>query len=77
MPQLDKKIIKNRAKILREKGLTNLKKHLTNKIGKKDLILVEKNEDQKSFGKDQNFLNVIINETVKEGEYNKMYLYWS
>ena len=67
MPQLDKKIIKNRAKILREKGLTNLKKHLTNKIGKKELILVEKNEDQKSFGKDQNFLNVIINETVKEG----------
>ena len=67
MPQLDKIIIKNRAKILREKGLKNLKKYLVNKIGKKDLILVEKNEDKKSMGKDQNFLNVIVDESVNEG----------
>ena len=67
MPQVDKTTIKNRAKILREKALTNLKKHLTNKIGKKDLILVEKNEDKKSLGKDQNYLIVVINEVVNEG----------
>ena len=68
MPQIDKKTIKNRAKILREKGLLNLKKHLTNKIGKKDLILVEKKEHKQSLGKDQNFLNVIVDEVVNEGK---------
>ena len=67
MPQLDKTIIKSRAKILRDKGMLNLKKHLANKIGKKDLILVEKNLDNKSLGKDQNFLNVVVDEVVMEG----------
>ena len=67
MPQLDKTIIKSRAKILRDKGMINLKKHLANKIGKKDLILVEKNLDNKSLGKDQNFLNVVVDEVVMEG----------
>ena len=67
MPQLDKTIIKSRAKILRDKGMVNLKKHLANKIGKKDLILVEKNQDNKSLGKDQNFLNVVVDEVVIEG----------
>ena len=67
MPQLDKTIIKSRAKILRDKGMINLKKHLANKIGKKNLILVEKNQDNKSLGKDQNFLNVVVDEVVMEG----------
>ena len=67
MPQLDKTIIKNRAKILRDKGLINLKKHLASKVGKKDLILVEKNEDERSLGKDKNFLNVVVNDLVGEG----------
>ena len=67
MPQLDKTIIKSRAKILRDKGMINLKKHLANKIGKKDLILVEKNQDNKSLGKGQNFLNVVVDEVVMEG----------
>ena len=67
MPQLDKTIIKSRAKILRDKGMINLKKHLANKIGKKNLILVEKNQDNKSLGKDQNFLNVVVDEIVMEG----------
>ena len=62
MPQLDKTIIKSRAKILRDKGMINLKKHLANKIGKKDLILVEKIQNENSIGKDQNFFNVIVNE---------------
>ena len=67
MPQLDKTIIKSRAKILRDKGMINLKKHLANKIGEKDLILIEKNQDNKSLGKDQNFLNVVVDEVVMEG----------
>ena len=67
MPQLDKTIIKSRAKILRDKGMINLKKHLANKIGEKDLILIEKNQDNKSLGKDQNFLNVVVDEVVIEG----------
>ena len=55
MPQIDKTTIKSRAKILREKGLTKLKKYLESKVGKKDLILIEKHENKKSLGKDQNF----------------------
>ncbi len=67
MPQLDKNVIKQRARVLREKGLINLKKHLEKKVGKKDLILIEKNKDKKSLGKDQNFFNVIIDDLVNEG----------
>ena len=67
MPQLDKNVIKKRARVLREKGLINLKKHLEKKVGKKDLILIEKNKDKKSLGKDQNFFNVIIDDLVNEG----------
>ena len=67
MPQLDKTIIKNRARILREEGLINLKKHLASKIGKKDLILVEKNKNKRALGKDQKFLNVVVDEMVVEG----------
>tara|TARA_Y100000590_G_scaffold450791_1_gene591064 strand:+ start:2750 stop:4009 length:1260 start_codon:yes stop_codon:yes gene_type:complete len=67
MPQLEKNVIKKRARVLREKGLINLKKHLEKKVGKKDLILIEKNKDKKSLGKDQNFFNVIIDDLVNEG----------
>ena len=38
------------------------------KIGKKDLILIEKVQNEKSMGKDQNFLNVLVNEKIKEGD---------
>ncbi len=68
MPQVDKSIIKDRAKILRQKGIEKFKKHLTKKIGRRDLILIEKNQNEKSIGKDQNFFNAIFNEEIKEGE---------
>ena len=42
MPQLDKSIIKNRANKLRQKGIKKLKQKIAKKIGKKDLILIEK-----------------------------------
>ncbi len=67
MPQIDKSIIKNRARILREKGLKKFKEHLLKKVGKKDSILVEKNENKKSIGKDKNFFKAIFNENIKEG----------
>ena len=67
MPQLDKSIIKNRANKLRQKGIEKLKQKIAKRIGKKDLILIEKNQNKKSIGKDQNFFNAIINEEIKEG----------
>ena len=68
MPQVDKSIIKDRANTLRRMGMEKLKQRLSKKIGKKNLILVEKTQDENSIGKDQNFFNVIVNEKIKEGD---------
>ena len=68
MPQVDKSIIKDRANTLRQMGMEKLKKRLLKKVGKKNLILVEKTQDENSIGKDQNFFNVIVNEKIKEGD---------
>ena len=68
MPQVDKSIIKDRANTLRQLGMEKLKQRLSKKVGGKDLILIEKVENEKSIGKDQNFFNVIINEKIKEGD---------
>ena len=67
MPQIDKKIIKERAKKLREKGKKNLMKYLTNKIGDKNFILIESSDTQKSIGKDQHFIKVQIDQEIQEG----------
>jgi threonylcarbamoyladenosine tRNA methylthiotransferase MtaB len=68
MPQVDKSIIKDRANTLRQLGMKKLKQRLSKKVGGKDLILIEKVQNEKSIGKDQNFFNVIINEKIKEGD---------
>ena len=68
MPQVDRSTIKDKAKILRKKGVEKFKKHLETKEGEKDLILIEKNQNKKSIGKDQNFFNAIINEEITEGD---------
>ena len=68
MPQVDKSIIKDRANTLRQMGMEKLKQRLLKKVGKKNLILVEKIQDENSIGKDQNFFNVIVNEKIKEGD---------
>jgi len=68
MPQVEKSVIKDRAKILRQKGMEKLKRYLNKKIGEKDLILIEKNQNEKSIGKDQNFFNVILDEKIREGD---------
>ena len=67
MPQIDKKIIKERAKKLREKGKKNLMKYLTKKIGDKNFILIESSDAQKSIGKDQHFIKVQIDQEIQEG----------
>jgi threonylcarbamoyladenosine tRNA methylthiotransferase MtaB len=56
MPQLNGKIIKERARILREVGNEELQKFLQKQIGKNLSILVEKN----GIGKADNFLDVRI-----------------
>ena len=68
MPQVDKYIIKDRANTLRQMGMEKLKQRLSKKVGKKDLILIEKIQNENSIGKDQNFFNVIVNEKIKEGD---------
>ena len=68
MPQLEKNIIKDRAKRLRNKGLEKLKENLVTKIGKKELILIENNKNKNSFGKDQNFRKVKIEKDIEEGK---------
>ena len=68
MPQIAKSIIKDRANTLRQMGMEKLKQRLSKKVGKKNLILVEKIQDENSIGKDQNFFNVIVNEKIKEGD---------
>ena len=53
---------------MRQKGIEKLKQKIAKKIGKKDLILIEKNQNEKSLGKDQNFFSVIFNEKIKQGD---------
>ena len=68
MPQVDKNTIKERAKRLRDKGFEKLEENLKNKIGKKELILIENSKDNISFGKDQHFIKVKIKQNIKEGK---------
>jgi threonylcarbamoyladenosine tRNA methylthiotransferase MtaB len=56
MPQVNGKIIKERAKILRESGAKELEKFLQTQIGKKLSVIIEKD----GIGKSGNFLDVKI-----------------
>ena len=56
MPQVPKNIIKERAKILREKGQLKMKDKFKDTIGKTLNVLTEKN----SFGYSENYLKVKI-----------------
>ncbi len=61
MPQIDGKIIKQRAKILRQAGSEELQKFLDQQIGKKMTLMVENN----NLAKSENFLDVKINDNFK------------
>ncbi len=67
MPQVQKNIIKDRAKRLREKGIKKLKQHLEKNIGKKQQILVESKKENFSLGKDQHFFKVKVEDELIEG----------
>ena len=66
MPQLPRNIIKQRAKILRNKGKEKIMKKFKESVGKTFNILTEKN----SFGYSENYLKVKVNnsEHINEGE---------
>jgi threonylcarbamoyladenosine tRNA methylthiotransferase MtaB len=67
MPQLDGKIIKIRAKLLREAGQKQLQNFLQNQIGKNLKVIIEKD----GMGKSENFLDVKIigdSQNLKSGE---------
>ena len=69
MPQLDKKIIKERAKILREAGLNQLNQYLDQQINKNFAVLIEKNNR----GKSPNFLDIEIIDENFCGQQNEVY----
>ena len=56
MPQVNGKIIKERAKILREAGASELQKYLASQVGKNISVIIEKD----GVGKSENFLDVKI-----------------
>ena len=66
MPQVPKHIIKERAKILREKGQLKMKNKFKETVGKTLNVLTEKN----SFGYSENYLKVKISSKkyLKEGQ---------
>jgi len=67
MPAVNGKIVKERAKILRETGAKELQKFLKKQIGKTHKIIIEKD----GFGKSENFLDVKIladSKKLKAGE---------
>ncbi len=66
MPQLNGKIVKARAKILREAGAKELQNFLAKQIGENLSVIIEKN----GIGKSENFLDVKIlgGEELKSGE---------
>jgi len=66
MPQIPRHIVKERAKILRERGQLKMKNKFKDTVGKTLNVLTEKN----SFGYSENYLKVKISgkNSLKEGE---------
>jgi len=64
MPQVDGKIIKQRAKLLREAGSAELQKFLQKQIGKTLKVIVEKD----GIGRAENFVEVKIPANSKAGD---------
>ena len=72
MPQVPRNIIKERAKILREKGQLKIKNKFKDTVGQKLNILTEKD----SFGYSENYLKVKItgNQKIEEGQIIPVYI---
>jgi threonylcarbamoyladenosine tRNA methylthiotransferase MtaB len=67
MPQVPNKIIKKRAKILRDLGNENLKKYLNKQVGTKKRVLIEKVKNSVSIGKSQHYTKIEIPESLTVG----------
>ena len=67
MPQVSNQVIKSRAKILRDCGEKKLSKYLNQQIGKKAIMLVEKNDSTGSYGKSQHFTEIHIDKKLPRG----------
>lgn len=68
MPQVNGKIVKERARILRETGQAELQKFLKKQVGKKLKVIIEKD----GIGKAENFLDVKILSDSKKIESGKI-----
>ena len=68
MPQVPREIIKKRAKLLREAGNKEMKKLLKKQIGNYASVLVEKVNDNSSFGKSQHFIKTKIDKKINIGQ---------
>lgn len=64
MPQVNGKIVKERAKILREAGKKELQKFSQTQIGKTLKVIVEKN----GVGKSENFLDIKVGDGYESGD---------
>lgn len=67
MPQLPKNIITERSKVLRDIGEKQLAKYCKNQVGKTVSVLIEKQENGKSFGKTDHFAQVSLDGVAKLG----------
>ena len=68
MPQVDGKIIKNRAKRLRDLRDQLMQKHINSKIGKEEIILAESD----NHGYTEDYCKVISKKDLKKGEIYKL-----
>jgi threonylcarbamoyladenosine tRNA methylthiotransferase MtaB len=76
MPQVNGKIVKERAKKLREEGEKELKKYLQKQVGKKLKVLIEKEIEDENLGKifigkSENFLDVKILQRNHQDNFEK------
>jgi threonylcarbamoyladenosine tRNA methylthiotransferase MtaB len=63
MPQIDRAVVKNRARRLREKGETTLREYLDREVGARRRVLVESN----SLGRTEQFMPVRLAAPVQPG----------
>ena len=68
MPQISNEIKKKRSSILRNIGEVQHKKYLKKLIGKNSEVLIEKNINDYSMGKTQEFSAIKINSNLEEGK---------
>tara|TARA_Y100000590_G_scaffold120224_1_gene137657 strand:- start:4659 stop:5921 length:1263 start_codon:yes stop_codon:yes gene_type:complete len=72
MPQVSNEIKKTRAKLLRDLGEKQLSNYLETLIGKEKIVLIEKNFENYSVGKTQEYAPIRIEKKLNEGELFKL-----